>query len=235
MLIYLPFYYSELSLSGVIIKLINGYYHLWYLPGLLGGMIILFFLKKTGIKNSSIFRLSIILFLIGWLIQKVRLIEPDIPAIEILSKISVSRNFIFLGFPFISIGYLIKAEKITLQKIIKPQHSWGWVILAISLLLLESHIGKIIKPIGTDFYLALFFLCPLLFLMFKDYPAKTMKSDFYAKLYVAIYFLHPLMIFLSKKIFPEFNNSIHYLMVLILSFAGSIVLIYLNRKIKIFL
>ena len=119
MLIYSPFYFLHFKDSLNISILMNlttllfGFWHLWYIIALIGGVAILYYLKKKNCNDMTLLWIAVVLFIIGWRIQKIELFYPNNEGIigGIIRSSFPSRNFIFMGFPFVVIGYLISNLK----------------------------------------------------------------------------------------------------------------------------
>ena len=243
MLIYTPFYLFhfkdsiEVSIITNLLNLFFGFWHLWYVAGLLGGVIILYILKKRLVKDHTILIISLVLFLIGWCIQKIELFYPNSEGLlgSLIRSSYPSRNFIFMGFPFVALGYFI--SKIDFMPKLKSILSNKKVLLLLFLaLFIETTIHfYIIGRRGFDFYLILFFLCPSLILIIqKNSKIIEVKDDFISKLSAAIYFIHPLVLFLIKETFKDLNNNAHYIVIAFFSIIFGSALIYANKRLKIF-
>lgn len=138
-----------------------------------------------------------------------------------------------MGFPFLFMGYFIHTNTINL-----PKNLTIILIIILSILLLfESglllYLSKSYEvKIVNDFRLSLFFLCPLIVLLFVKYPLIKESDGFTSKLASAIFFIHPLVLnILSNK----YNSYQYYFVILFLSALFGIVLIILNKRIKVFL
>src|SRR5690606_9231465 len=110
------FYFKDDLTTSLLLNFSNllfGYWHLWYLIGLLGGVLVLYFIKNQRLSDLKILLWAFLLFLTGWGIQKIELLYPNVEGIigSIIRSNLPSRNFLFMGFPFIALGYLISKEK----------------------------------------------------------------------------------------------------------------------------
>ena len=113
MLIYIPYFPKQGSLP---LLAINGYHHLWYLVSLAEAAVLLFLLKKLKMKNSYLLIASFILFSLGWGIQKTAFFSLPDPISKVINYIGISRNFLFLGFPFLMLGYWLRNNGSRVQK-----------------------------------------------------------------------------------------------------------------------
>ncbi len=243
MLIYSPFYlfgYKNDIITSVILNISNilfGFWHLWYIIALIGGVMCLYYLRKKNFSDNKILLLAVLLFLVGWMIQKVELFYPNgegLIGLMIRSSFP-SRNFLFMGFPFVAIGYLISKEDFL--KKLKSNFSNIYILLLLFILLFAEttlHFLMIGRR-GFDFYLALIILCPA-FIVFLRTKSKTInvEDDFISKLSAAIYFIHPLVLYFTKSAFPDFLSTERYVLILFFSIVFGSALIYANKRLKIF-
>lgn len=229
MLIYLPFYINE---SGLVFKIIKGYFHLWYLIGLLGAVILLYILKRLNLSNIVILGISLFFFFAGWLIQFLRMNGFELPT-ELLEKDGGTRNFLFFAFPFVSLGYYIRTLK---QDNFIFKRINLYLAISIVLLFIEILFYYFIKnKYGHDFLISTLLVAPILFLVYRDKPKVDLEDDFFAKIFIAIYLVHPLVIFLISTIYPNIENTMRFILVVFFSFILSVNLIQLNRKFKFIL
>ncbi|MBB4804983.1 hypothetical protein HNP38_000255 [Chryseobacterium defluvii] len=221
---YIPFWKDGKHLSHILF----GYHHLWYLIGTLFSGLILFAVKKkrAGFLLRSIFPL----FSCGYILQLLGNLHyfqgnTDL----VLNFFPVYRNFLFVCFPFLTLGFLIKKLEID----IKYKPSLLLVILAVSLVMAEAFINyRIIhlsKNESIDLLYSLLLACPLLFLYCKNIPLTT-NSKILASISTAIYLIHPLLMKLVFKSVNIHTNEIIVFTVLLL--VGSFMLVYANRKLK---
>lgn len=243
MIIYAPFYlfaFKDSITKSIIINistLLLGYWHLWYITGLIGGVYLLSFFRRKKMSVNALVSFSFLLFFVGWCMQKIELFFPNEQGIvgSIIRNVPV-RNFIFMGFPFITLGYAISNNNFS--NVAKKWLNNKYILVfCFFTLILESYINYIfVGKTGFDFYLALFVLCPLLIqIILNNSKNVKVESDFISKLSSAIYFIHPLIIFLLNDIFRSYSNNKLYVLVIIFSLLFGTSLINLNKKINIFL
>ncbi|WP_430967135.1 acyltransferase family protein [Spongiimicrobium sp. 2-473A-2-J] len=243
MLIYAPFYlfhYTEdltKSILTNVSSILFGFWHLWYIVGLIGGASCLYYLKTKGVGDKKLLRIAIFLFGIGWGIQQLELFYPNEEGLlgSIIRSSYPSRNFLFMGLPFIAIGYLISKESFV-ARIKQKLISIPFLLFLFTLLFSETILHYfLIGRRGFDFYISLILLCPIL-IMFLEKKSKTVevKDDFISKLSAAIYFIHPLTLFLIKNTFPDFESTGSYILILFFSMILGTALVYANKRLKIF-
>lgn len=213
--------FSDFRIDILLEAYVMGYFHIWYLPALIGGIILLVLLKKMIRHDVVILIIALLLYITGYILE---------PGKESLYFV---RNGLFFGFPFIAIGYYI--HKIDIKNI-KNQYIILIASVMLILLLVEAFISY--KTLHTrDLYLSLLILCPSLFLLTTKYSIlkESNKYSLYlGSLSSAIYFSHVYVIFKSFTIF-EVTPITRFFVVLLITIPVSIFIIFVNKRIKIFL
>lgn len=195
-LVYLPFYFpSDYSFREVGLFFVNvfvGYWHLWYLVATLLGGVFLYRARNVGVLLSSL--MAIAFFLVGWSIQVSRAygFVSDPLLAKVVSQSWVSRNFLFVGFPFLTIGALIfrcqdVVNKIPLRNIV------FFSFLGLALLLCESFVNYQAQGLykaNFDVMLSLLLVCPAVFLVFLRLSGSGGWADA-GKFSSALYLVHP--------------------------------------------
>lgn len=207
------------------LTIIFGYHHLWYLIGTFFSGIILFLLRKQ--KPVLLIFLALILFSAGYAVQVLGNLhyfsgEQD----SMLNKYLYYRNFLFVCFPFLTIGFLLNKMNISLSNFRYP----GFLAaLSILIVVAEAFFNyKLISAESTDILFSLILASPLLFLYGQKIYVKT-TSKTLASLSTAIYVVHPLIM---KSDYYAGIKSYKLLIFMTVLMAASIALVYLNRKIK---
>lgn len=218
-IIYLPVYCNTIEPRSFITFAFLGYYHLWFLPALLLGILILKGIRKFIKNNTFILLIGFLLFITGYLMENAGL------------PYRTFYNGIFFGFPFISLGYYIRNSNL-------KRTLWGsylYIILFISFitLLAESYWGY--KALFYhNIFISLYILCPVLFMCVIKAPRYTTKPNDISKLAAGIYFVHILVATLIIPI-SEINNIYKLPLIMIVSILLSIFIVIINKRIKIFL
>lgn len=123
MTFYLPFYVTKINGAGwdyfqnLFITLFFGYGHLWYIPAMLLGGGVVYFFRPLNIYFSL--AMLILLFVMGYAIEWVRIFNSNSKVYESLNFINqywVYRNGLFVGAPFIGVGYLIAKHSLANSK-----------------------------------------------------------------------------------------------------------------------
>lgn len=224
-LIYIPLWKED---EGYIMNILFGYHHLWYLIGTLCAGLLLYVLKD--ISAEKLFLILTACFCCGYLIQylgNTHYFEGETDVI--FNLFPTYRNFLFVCFPFLGIGFLIK--KLGIDVKLKP--SLAVVLLSAGAVIGEAFLSEKVlhlqKKESIDLLFSLLIACPLVFLYCKNITAKT-DSRILASISTAIYLIHPLVIEWVYKsgYFTSFQDVIFVGVLL----AASLILVFLNRKLK---
>ncbi len=223
--VYIPFWKED---DRYLMNILFGYHHLWYLIGTLFAGLLLYVLRNKPAKN--LFFIIIICFCCGYTIQYLgnsHYFEGETDVV--FNLFPTYRNFLFVCFPFLGIGFLIKKLGIDVKR--KP--SLWMVLLSAGAVVAEAFLNdKVLhlqKKESIDLLFSLLIACPLLFLYCKNITVKT-DSKILASISTAIYLIHPLVIeFVYKSAYFSSFRDIIFILVLT---ASSLVLVFLNRKLK---
>lgn len=222
MLIYISYWKNN---EQILLTIVFGYHHLWYLIGTFFSGIILYLLRRQS--SLILISLAIILFLTGFaaqLLGNLHYFEKEQDSL--LNMYLLYRNFLFVCFPFLTIGFLINKCQTDLSKY---KNSYFLVILSILCVIGEAFLDYYwIGTESTDILFSLLFACPLVFLYFKNMYVKT-NSKILANLSTAIYVVHPLIM---KSTFYEELQSFKILIFIAILIPVSFALVYLNNKLK---
>lgn len=222
MVIYYSFWKNT---DDFLLTIIFGYHHLWYLIGTFFSGIILFYLRK--LSSGVLMAIIAVLFLTGYCIQVLGNLHILKNANDsLLNNYLMYRNFLFVCLPFLSIGFLVNKEKVSLSNI---KYSSVWVFIGCVLVGLEAYFNYIfISHENTDILLSLFFTSPILFLYAQKRYVKS-TSKILANLSTAIYFVHP---FIMKSSWFVEIKSFKVLILISVLIPVSIVLVFINKKLK---
>ena len=242
MALYSPFWIHDLNLVSnlnssrevrIFKTLILGYHHLWYISAVICSAVLLKFLASTRDTYLSIF--AVLMFSIGVVIQYAG--NYHVFTNSFLDKITstnwVHRNFLFMGFPFFCIGYLISKarviEAIAFEKILLA------TFVGICAVLTESYINYIYlsKPEEFDSLVSLIIICPTIFLLFSK--STLSGNGKLAALYSSgIYLIHPAIQKLIEKYF-EYNGMKLLTLTISISLISTYILIEVRKKVKFIL
>jgi len=222
MLIYVSYWKDN---DEILLTIVFGYHHLWYLIGTFFSGFLLYFLRNQS--SRLLLTLAIFLFLFGYVVQVLgNLHYLNTESDSLLNDYLLYRNFLFVCFPFLAIGFLINKHRIDISTY---KNSSLLVILSILGVIAEAFFNyNYISSESTDILFSLIFASPLLFLYCQKIYIKT-TSKVLASLSTAIYVVHPLIM---KSEFYKEIQSFKILIFLAILIPVSFGLVYLNRKLK---
>lgn len=242
-LIFLPlnFYNHYFSNSNLLIILkdifLNGtFYHLWYFPALLLGILITYHLLK--IKNKTLKIGSfLLLYVLGLLGDSYYGLTQNIPALNtiygyLFQIFNYTRNGLFYVPIFLGIGYLVATEKK------KANTSIYLSFLFLGLMLVE---GMTLHYFDLQRHSSMYlFLIPLSYYLFHYLIENTRGSDKKIRnLSTWIYILHPFFIVVIR-LFAKIlhlenlmveNSMIHYILVVLATISFLLIIDYGKQKI----
>lgn len=222
MIIYISYWKDN---GQVLLTVVFGYHHLWYLIGSFFSGVILYLLRKQSSK--MLITLSVSLFLLGYVVQVLGNLhyfekEHDF----VLNMYLMYRNFLFVCFPFLTIGFLINRHNFDLSKY---KNSYLLMIFSVFCVVAEAFFNyTTISSESTDVLFSLLLACPLVFLYCQKIYIKT-TSKILANLSTAIYVVHPLIM---KSDFYADIKTFKILIFLSILIPLSIALVYINKKLK---
>ena len=237
MLVYSPFYVDPATvgtlrgLLGIVKSFLIGYFHLWYLVGMLGGGLVLYALRHW--RTPQLVTLALIAYLIGLALQYARVyyVLPD-PFLQHFNQNDyAARNFLFMGFPFMCMGFVFAKHQVA-QAVSRPL-VWGWLVMGVALMLAESYMNYSLRAnpqLYFDFMFSLPILTPALFLLACVY-FRASSSNTAAKVSSAVYYIHPLFILGALTAGMAYGNVLA-LVVIGLALAVAPGLIALSKRLK---
>ena len=217
------------------------FYHLWYLPAALLGMLLVFLVAKVC-RTRTLFFICAFLYLIGLLGDSwYGLIEKMTPIkvfYDVLFQISsYTRNGIFYAPIFLFMGAWLSCTRI------HKRHDASMVYLTSALVCLALMLGEGCLTFTLKWQRhnsMYFFLIPCMYFLFQlllCLPGKN--SPFLRKITLLIYLLHPLVIILVRGFakathlydYLVENSLFHYLAVCVGSFIIAFCLTCIQDKI----
>ncbi|MFC7345835.1 acyltransferase family protein [Chryseobacterium zhengzhouense] len=223
MLVYISYWEDN---KEIWLAVIFGYHHLWYLIGTFFSGIILFLLRNQ--KAVVLFTLAILLFGVGYAVQVLGNThyfkgEED----SVLNDYLMYRNFLFVCFPFLTVGFLINKLKISFEKY---KYSYFLVVLSVVMVVAEAYFNyKMISSESTDILFSLIFASPILFLYSQKIYIKS-QSKILASLSTAIYVVHPLI--MKSDFYKNITSDYKVLLFIMILIPISFILVIVNRKVK---
>lgn len=223
----------------------GSFFHLWYLNATVFAVLLVGILIKNKIKIKNIIMIAGIFYIIGLfeqayfgLILPLEKYEGIWSLLKVLQKVIVTtRNGLFEGFLFISLGMFLAYKPIKL----KMKKAYGLFIISMISLFIEiiviKHLGWFR---GKDMYI---FLVPTSFLLFYIVSNIELKENAIykelRKIGALIFYLHMWGAIIVGKIMNyigiargvEFNNSlIRYVMIVLLTYCMAVGIRYLSDK-----
>ncbi len=223
--VYFPLWKED---DDYLLNILFGYHHLWYLIGTFFSGLLLFALRN--VPSKLLILIILLFFCCGYAIQFLgnsHYFNGEIDAA--LNVFPSYRNFLFVCFPFLGMGFLIKKLGIDVRH--KP--SLALVLASAGLVVFEAFLNytvlRLSQKESIDVLFSLLIACPLLFLYCKNITVKT-DSKILASISTAIYLLHPLLMhFVYKSTYITSFQNIIFTVILILA---SLILVLINRKVK---
>lgn len=209
MLIYAPWWVDVHHLLRTLITALFGCYHLWYLPAVILSALMLNVVHKW--PPAAGIALALMLFAGGLILQaRVDLTSAGLAFEDKLFRLSLYRNFLFDGFPFLYAGFLIGKH----VKSISRRLARGGPLIAIlpglfGLLIGESYLNfRLFGPqASNDLMMASIPLGGLLFLIFTMKINIQGNSRSIATFSGAFYFSHLLCIIECRKLLLLFGDG----------------------------
>lgn len=236
-LLYLPdlirFYsLKRFSLTDAVLKMIFGYWHLWYLLATVLAVGLLYCTRNRSLKTK--WMLIAGLLIVGYTFQI--LIQSDVLKdhkilVNSYFYIGTTRNFVFFAFPAMLIGTLYEQWKNSVSKV-----TWTLFPLLIGLFL-EAYFYYTHKVKALDFLILLIPFCMLLFYTVNESKAVT-DAKFNSGLSLGIYLCHPYAIRLVSEFLPQKTFEfivLKYFMISLLAIIFWWIIEKINRKFPYFL
>lgn len=205
-------------------RMLFGYLHLWYVIGLLGAALL--FLGVRRLPHWVLWFSVVVTFLGGeWIVYAGTYHLFSGSALEHLFVYDwMHRNFLFLAYPFFTMGYLLRAQQIA-DRVSKPVVMF-LTLLTGGLVLAEAAYNYAHPP--ADTLVTLFLFVPALFLLFLQMPFQA-KSKTLALYAAAIYFIHIFFIGLLKD-HSTLSPTLMTLVVFVLSVISGVLIIRLHKR-----
>ncbi|QBE62505.1 acyltransferase [Pseudoduganella lutea] len=209
--------------------IVIGYFHLWYLSGMIGAALLVIVFRSSKPRVAAIVVLG--LYGTGVFIQYAGNYHVFSGTVfdRIFNLLWVYRNFLFLGFPFFYIGFAI--NKYGLQKRLSSGHILLAVAIGAALLLFESSMNYFIRGSdgGYDNLAALLLICPAIFIAVHNCKLYSNQKRI-ATYSSGIYLVH---MFVLQTLQPHVDIGLTAmtLLVMVVSIGITAALIPLSRRV----
>ncbi|OXA80511.1 hypothetical protein B0A56_06955 [Flavobacterium columnare NBRC 100251 = ATCC 23463] len=182
------------SKSDMILKLIYGYWHLWYLLATTIAVGLLYLLRNL----STVIKTKLILFLliVGYSFQ-IGIQSNRLDLMFLYKIIGTTRNYLFFALPMMMIGTMYDKWKNEITKC-----KWLFIPLWI-ILLIEVGMYYRYKVKAMDFLLTLPLLSMLTFYWINESHQSFIQKTIPATLSLGIYLCHPYAIRMVNELLPE--------------------------------
>lgn len=213
MLIYLPIYGPDINSVGHALQMLFfGYFHLWYLPGLIISALLVLALSRAP----------------GWVMAGLAamcaLIGLGLQYLVLSGRISLSldlyRNGLFVIFPYFASGYLLARAGV---RGLPWRYGIALALLALSAVVGESLIWFHIAggAWGVDNMLSLLLAAPLVFLAAMGLPGSG-DGKRIAEMATFVYFFHILMMITASRFGLDGNTKALFVMVVSVAVAWAL-------------
>lgn len=177
----------------------GSYFHLWFMPALITGLIVVSCLYKWGLSSKKIFVISIFLYMIGLLGQSyyglLSGVRENVSWFASLSEIyfkifTTTRNGLFEATLFVSLGLLLSEQKAEAGSFNSDEDSKAgylsslrikYIISIIVLLIINIAEVEFVNAIGlareADFYIMTPVICWFIFKLASSYKLPDSYTD----------------------------------------------------------
>jgi len=184
---------GEFSMAKLGFYLVTGYAHLWFLPALLGAGVLLWLVRDW--PGPRLLRMAAGFFIAGIAVQySLNYIVGFENLTHRNAWIVLSRNFLFFGFPYMAMGYLMRRDGMFLHW--PPARLWAVFLAGVALIALEVwfNYGQLILAGYFDLIVGAFVATPVLVAILVRVPMAP-GIVWLGPLSAAIYFVHPLFVY----------------------------------------
>jgi len=221
---------SLVSLTKLSMEMIFGYWHLWYISGMLVAASLLLIINK--LFPSFLVPTILVFSVLGLIIQYAGNYNYfEDPFWErLFDTYWLHRNGVLYSYPFFCIGYLINKHKI--HNSISIRTAGIMSAIGFIFLLSESYFNYYQegREGEFDFYLSLFFLAPFVFIFFSKLEMRGNSKNI-ALYSSAIYFIHVFCLIVLRK-YTTFGPLALTFACLLMSIIASYFIIKIHKKVK---
>lgn len=174
------------AITNTLYILIKGWRHLWYMPAMIMGIAVYYFLRKT----KCLYYVAIVLYISGVILQN------EVPQSEY--SIIYYRNFAIFGFPLIALGGFLRkfaSYKLNISLLAIS------VISSFALLISESKIKYVYGLYNNDMLILSPVVASAMFLLASNVRIKLSINT--AGIAGSIYFVHYLFYLMLKDAIPN--------------------------------
>lgn len=184
------FDFSDGTFLTSVVEVLKGWYHLWYLIGLIVGAGVFLVVRAVLPGSAALLVAAVAAYTVGVALQYAGRLDliPDGRWALRLDDPKYSRNGLFFGFPFLTVGALIARHRHRFEAV---RGLPFLLVLGAASLIAESALANHFERKGNDMYPSLLLVCPVLFLLVRkaNLPGRSKNIAHTA---TCIFLLHPL-------------------------------------------
>lgn len=184
------FNFSDGTFLTSVVEVLKGWYHLWYLIGLIVGAGVFLVVRAVLPGSAALLVAAVAAYTVGVALQYAGRLDliPDGRWALRLDDPKYSRNGLFFGFPFLTVGALIARHRHRFEAV---RGLPFLLVLGAASLIAESALANHFERKGNDMYPSLLLVCPVLFLLVRkaNLPGRSKNIAHTA---TCIFLLHPL-------------------------------------------
>ncbi|TQS73416.1 acyltransferase [Rhodobacteraceae bacterium] len=229
--VYLPVWLPGAGGDQIVTNLIVGYWQLWYLLAAFMAACMVYLVRDM--RTGPLLALSVAILMLGVGLQYAQRLEQSglMPDLSISRDGAMARNFLFFGFPFMSLG-LVCARHQARWRALPLARRLMLAVVALGAFVVEILANNLIfNAVGPyDLFVTLAIAIPALFLVLADVRGGIAISPHWS---TAVYLVHVLWIEVSLQVFPQMNATPRTVLVVALSLSVVPVLRRLNRALPV--
>lgn len=228
-----PSAWSIDELWRLLLIIFLGYYHLWYVAGVIGAAVMMTLMRHW--RWPWMTALVIVAYSVGTVLQYIASYQwlNDQNIDKFLADSWSHRNFLFSAFPFFCIGYFI--NKFSLHRQITLTFAVAAACVGLASLMAESYFNyqNLANDTGFDNMASLILVCPAIFIctLKMNIQGGTKNLSLYS---AGIYFVHIFFLLACLRLFDLDGTRLTFV-ILALSLIASFFLIKINKRLKVIL
>jgi peptidoglycan/LPS O-acetylase OafA/YrhL len=223
--------WGTFSLEKAVFWYVFGAGHLWFMPALLGGGLMLYALR--GWSTRGLLMLAGGLYALGGALQYGMDLTVDFDTVAHHNALyALPRNFLFFGFPFVALGHVMAREGVldAVQGLLR----WRIVAVVVALVVLENWVKYVAFPHNAVFEVCLvnFLAGPLVFAWLMTLKLRR-AAWWMAPMSAAIYFVHALVLMALAALTGLAATPLTLLAMPVCVVAGAVIVWLNNRPIPL--
>ena len=232
MIVYAPYWFeldqvSVYHIARLLHTCLFGYFHLWYLSALLGAALLILLVRDFPLRCSVITATCMLLGCVTFEYLGNFHVFHGRDVDDLFNKTWLYKNFLFIGFPFFLMGYVVNSRKI----VEKFRNAFFINVFVFALVFMFAEISVNYKFVSVgetfDMLYSLVVVVPSMFLLVMKNNSSVRSKE--VSLYsVAIYLIHPLfVVWLGLFVF---NSLVTMFLVVFCTAAVGFVVVKLHQR-----